>query len=808
MLQGHAVTDEERWEKPLRKLEDRAALLWDRRRFSETERAMIWDVWLETVMSYIPLRYPSTVLKRLLTAQVKWYGGGWYSSRWGRAGAALFGAPRSMPDPDWRNLVRGCRLALGQIPNVGQLRQQLVDAAAQAVVAERYAAADADSLCARAIVVHLSRAVDQFQEITGIAANWILYNLRLREDWLGRDQDAGDHFLEDSAGECDLTFFFDGSQEHNQLTWGRTDGGWAVIVVYQGTVVGRVYGRTLGLGEPGGQALLASNGTAEVYAVFVTLALLALSEHEFGAPVPAWLASLLGPLHMVKTQDALPHWSKWGGREALLRYDSTLGVAVGSGRSLPGKDVMLSLAVRRIWYWLEHRGWVLRMRHVRSHTGHALNDLADRWAKRGKHLQFFRAVWNAETPVPPVQWAVGVPVFRPIPDYPVRGLETALLRVLLAAAVWKGQVTQWAFAKVARWRCDWTPGTMRLALGRVADLTARVRMALFTLWNNAWTTGWRLRFFRHSGEEVALGCRFCGNGVDRVEHYFGVREDPCPAVRDAAAAQLRATAPTTAEWYGLPATATPGEDPNLRRREVARIRYCLRRALAHTEPARPVGTAWLTRWLRSSRPLALGTEDSPRRDSRPAQPKQAPPNLNQPPGAPPPPPPFTNNAGRPPPATPAAPPPQPPPTLPPPTPEPAKALPAVLRAVKMGHGDLDLLLDHPRREQQPGEGSSTMGKTSAGGIPPTGSRKGSVVTKSSSFCLGSGSGPGPSRPPSKAQTRLRAAFAAGVPGDNPCWATRTNVANGEDEETHRVTPAQLAAAKQRAAQGVRFHAPR
>ena len=101
-----------------------------------------------------------------------------------------------------------------------------------------------------------------------------------------------------------------------------------------------------------------------------------------------------------------------------------------------------------------------------------------------------------------------------------------------------------------------------------------------------------------------------------------------------------------------------------------------------------------------------------------------------------------------------------------------------------------------------------MGKTSAGGIPPTGSRKGSVVTKSSSFCLGSGSGPGPSRPPSKAQTRLRAAFAAGGPGDNPCWATRTHVANGEDEETHRVTPAQLAAAKQRAAQGVRFHAPR
>ena len=246
VLQGHEVTEEERWEAPLQKLEERATLHWDRRRFSETERARIWQVWLETVLSYIPLRYTTPVLKRVLATQNKWYGAGWYSSRSGRAGAGLYGVPLAMHDPEWRNVVRGCRLAmLGMPVTFNTLRLHLPDRAQQAVLQGRHTTDDATRLCSQALVCHLTAALNRFRQLAGFSAHWVLRSLRRHEDWRLRDDVQNNHFLQDSDTECDLTLYFDGSQEHNRQTWGRTDGGWAVIAVYRGEVVGRVWGRTL-----------------------------------------------------------------------------------------------------------------------------------------------------------------------------------------------------------------------------------------------------------------------------------------------------------------------------------------------------------------------------------------------------------------------------------------------------------------------------------------------------------------------------------------------------------------------------------
>ena len=146
-----------------------------------------------------------------------------------------------------------------------------------------------------------------------------------------------------------------------------------------------------------------------------------------------------------------------------------------------------------------------------------------------------------------------------------------------------GLSTRWAYAKISRWQLQWTPGTMRRAMGRIGDLTARVRMALFTLWCNGWITRWRIRHFDRSGPQLPLTCRFCGAGVDRVEHYFGLHEAPCPSVAAATASRLRAQVPpTAAEWFGLPPVDLPGENSEVRRKEVARVRYSLRRALTLT----------------------------------------------------------------------------------------------------------------------------------------------------------------------------------------------------------------------------------
>ena len=82
-----------------------------------------------------------------------------------------------------------------------------------------------------------------FQRQTGFSANWVLTNMRMQVDWRRhqREEDGGTHFLADYEGTAEFLAYFDGSQERNRLTWGRADGGWAVIFVVRGTVLGRIY---------------------------------------------------------------------------------------------------------------------------------------------------------------------------------------------------------------------------------------------------------------------------------------------------------------------------------------------------------------------------------------------------------------------------------------------------------------------------------------------------------------------------------------------------------------------------------------
>ena len=121
------------------------------------------------------------------------------------------------------------------------------------------------------------------------------------------------------------------------------------------------------------------------------------------------------------------------------------------------------------------------MRHVQAHSRDPLNDLADHWAKQGKHQQLFAASWNEGAQDPEERWAPAPAVAHEVPEHRVQGLEVELLKTLLAAGVWSGLVTRWTHAKTARWNVPWTPASMRLAMGRVTDLPARVQMALFTL---------------------------------------------------------------------------------------------------------------------------------------------------------------------------------------------------------------------------------------------------------------------------------------------------------------------------------------
>ena len=49
----------------------------------------------------------------------------------------------------------------------------------------------------------------------------------------------------------------------------------------------------------------------------MALAVLALCEHEFGTPLPALLASILGPLHTLRNAAAIAQWAYWHRNEDL-----------------------------------------------------------------------------------------------------------------------------------------------------------------------------------------------------------------------------------------------------------------------------------------------------------------------------------------------------------------------------------------------------------------------------------------------------------------------------------------------------------
>ena len=218
------------------------------------------------------------------------------------------------------------------------------------------------------------------------------------------------------------------------------------------------------------------------------------------------------------------------------------------------------------------------------------------------------------------------------------------------------------------------------------------------------------------------------------------------------------------------------------------------------------GRDWLIRWFRSSRPLALSGRPDRRSVRIPSRtttshPLAPAPGVNGlPPAAAPAPPPM--------------PPPPPPPThLLPPT-QPAlmrpPVLPAVRRALKRG------LPEPPPSDRRLGQADGAVGKTPQGSVPPTGSWKGSAATNNASLDPGhvlarphqkarvqltavlAPNGPGPSRPPSTAQARLQAALAPGPDRGEALWADAPPA-----RRQRLVTPAELAAAKERADRGLR-----
>ena len=75
VLQGPAVTATTRWAAPIEKLIRRATVVWNRARFSETERIVIWQVWLESVLSYMPVLFDPRDARRVLNVMRKWCGG-------------------------------------------------------------------------------------------------------------------------------------------------------------------------------------------------------------------------------------------------------------------------------------------------------------------------------------------------------------------------------------------------------------------------------------------------------------------------------------------------------------------------------------------------------------------------------------------------------------------------------------------------------------------------------------------------------------------------------------------------------------
>ena len=305
--------------------------------------------------------------------------------------------------------------------------------------------------------------------------------------------------------------------------------------------IGRIWGRVLGFGEERGYALLASNASAELYAVFMLLIMLVFCELALAqVTLPIHLRRSVSLFHAINSELFRSHCVAWP-RSCVICYDSTFGIGIASGRLQNDTEPVLGFLTRRLWTWLETRGWSLRFRHVRAHTGDPFNDLADRWAKHGCLVDFLESAWNPPPPSVAEPRRRLEPVIHVVPEVSVKGLEVLLLRWIVVTMALGSRSLEWFRRRARRWNADWGVAELRYSLGQCFDSTARVRMALFSMWGNGWLTGKRTR---HWASHTSARCRFCGEFEDSIEHYFGVRCDCCLVISSAAAAYLNSQPPS------------------------------------------------------------------------------------------------------------------------------------------------------------------------------------------------------------------------------------------------------------------------
>ena len=173
------MTAATRWAAPIDKLTRRATVVWNRARFSETERIVIWQVWLESVLSYVPVLFEPRDATRVLNVMRKWCGGNHYHSLHSRVTAELVGAPTAVLQPVWRNVVRLCRLALCQITGhfdaLTALRQAMRQGVSEGVLSQ----ATARALVDNSVVSHLDSALRRFRCNAGVSAQDMLRDMRL-----------------------------------------------------------------------------------------------------------------------------------------------------------------------------------------------------------------------------------------------------------------------------------------------------------------------------------------------------------------------------------------------------------------------------------------------------------------------------------------------------------------------------------------------------------------------------------------------------------------------------------------------------
>ena len=298
---------------------------------------MIWHVWLESVLSYVPCGFCCIDERRVLRIMRVWLGGRHYHSIDSRVAAALFGAPQGVLHPIWRNIARRCRVALKQIGDYATQLRSLHDAMHVGTTLGGVSVDTAQSIVNQSIVYHLDCAIRQFQRQSGISPHDVLQDFRLHEGFRAfRRGDANfEHFgfLAVVVDCAPLRLYVDGHQALNRATFGRADGGWAVIPVLDGIVQGRLWGRTLGLGEPNGLCLHASNNTSELYAVGAALCCLAHAELTFGVRLGTTQRARLRLIGFPSCDLSRSCWVRWYERRATILYDSRYGIGIAMGRT-------------------------------------------------------------------------------------------------------------------------------------------------------------------------------------------------------------------------------------------------------------------------------------------------------------------------------------------------------------------------------------------------------------------------------------------------------------------------------------------